>query len=205
MEEIYNGNLVGSINGTIVGGAELVKGKKDLALRTNGENQYVDFGYQGDTCLGYFMLCTHGWVAAVWVQSANSTQAGVIMDTGRSANRGVWIILRKGRLEAQFIIGSNDSSISTTFTVEQVWFHVVVTWQPQYGAKLYVNGVLVDSDETDLSMHDTQFTDNLNVIVGAGSWYVRKFDGLLDELRVWDTVMSDEEVMILYAVDVGCI
>ena len=82
---------------------------------------------------------------------------------------------------------------------------MVVTWQPGHGAKLYVNGALVDTDETDLSMPDTQFTDNLSVIVGAGSWYFRKFDGLLDELRVWDTVMSDEEVMTLFAVDVGCI
>ena len=64
MNTIENGNLIGSIDGTIFGGVELMTGKKGPAHYTNGVDQYVDFGYQGDPCLGYFIFCTQGWVTA---------------------------------------------------------------------------------------------------------------------------------------------
>ena len=80
MEVIENENLIGSINGTIFGGARLATGKKGLALHTNGQDQYVDFGYQGDTCLGSFVSCTQGWVTTFWIQMGND-DFGVIVDT----------------------------------------------------------------------------------------------------------------------------
>ena len=51
------GKLIGSINDTVVGDVELVAGKKGLALHINGKDQYVEFSYQSNTCLGYFVLC----------------------------------------------------------------------------------------------------------------------------------------------------
>ena len=81
MEKIDNGNLIGSINGTVVGSAGLVAGKMGLTLYINGVDQNVDFGYQGDTCLGSISLCTHGWVTAFWLQPFGD-RSGIIMDTG---------------------------------------------------------------------------------------------------------------------------
>ena len=94
MQVIEKENLIGSVNGTVVGGAALVEGKKGLALYTNGVNQYVDFGYQGDTCLGGIRLCANGWLTAFWMQSADDG-SGVIMDTGMYGYGRVGILVNR--------------------------------------------------------------------------------------------------------------
>ena len=103
MEAIENGNLIGSTNGNILGGAGLVSGKKGLALHTNGAGQHVDFGYQADTCLGYFLMYIHGWITAMWMQSRNPTRLQVVMDTARYGDPGVVIYVNNNDLYAYYL------------------------------------------------------------------------------------------------------
>ena len=197
MEIVENGNLVGSLNGTAVGGAGLVSGKKGLALYTNGVDEYVDFGYQGDTCLGYFILCTHGWVTALWVKW-EGTGTGVVMDTGY---RGVQFIFYSSKNpRVNFYTGSKTWSISAM--PEEGWIHVVVTWQQCYGTKLYFDGGLVDTYTHQYIKAGPEHISS-GFHLGADYRYGVKFKGKLDELRIWDTVMSDDEVTALYTVDAG--
>ena len=143
MEVIHNRNLIGSINGTVVGSATLVMGKKGLALHTNGVDQYVDFGYRGDTCLGYFILCTHGWVAAFWIQlQFDSDRYVSILDTGAGANKGVKIYKRKkGEVAVIFKTIEKSCYLRGASSNVQGWIHVVVTWCPSF-CKLYFDGGL---------------------------------------------------------------
>ena len=202
MEMIENGTLIGSINGTVFGGAALITGRKGLALRTNGIDQYVDFGYQGDTCLGYFTLCTSGWVTAFWVKFRNDTE-GVVIDTGAFAKKGMRIEIQKERYFRIFFRGNNKKwFIRGRPTTEQGWVHVVVAWQLCSGVKLYIDGQMVGADATEKNKVEPVIQET-RFVLGATYNYRSKFEGALDELRVWDTVMSDEEVLALYTLDAG--
>ena len=147
MDMIENETLIGSINGMVVGGVNLVLGKKGLALYANGANQYVVFRYGEDTCLGNFILCTHGWVTALWVKREGSIdRIEVIMDTRFHTFRtfhGVVIVFLHFDLRAYFYIGWRKWYVSAT--PKQGWIHVVVTWQQCYGTKMYFDGELVDT------------------------------------------------------------
>ena len=101
MEMIENGNLIGSINGTVIGGAGLVVGKKGLALYINGDDQYVEFGCQGNTCLGSISLCAHGRVSAFWMQPTDDP-TGLIMDVGLYGYERVVIFVYDFALMARF-------------------------------------------------------------------------------------------------------
>ena len=202
MEIIKNRSLIGSINGTIVGGAELVMGRKGLALHTNGVNQYVDFGYQGDTCLGYFILCTSGWVASFWVKFRNDTE-GIVIDTGAFAKKGMRIAVQRERYFKIFFRGDNKKwFILGGPTTEQGWVHVVVTWRLCSGVKLYIDGQMVGADATAKNKVEPVIQQP-RFVLGASYNYGSKFEGALDELRVWDTLMGDEEVLALYTEDAG--
>ena len=200
MELIENGNLVGPMNGTVVSGAVLVSGKKGLALYTNGVDQYVDFGYQGDTCLGYFILCIHGWVTALWVKSED-TGYGVVMDTGYYARHGAMFFFTSNR-SPRFVFHTGDKNWYVSAMPEEGWIHVVVTWQQCYGTKLYIDGELVDT-YTHQYIKPGPAGDFSPFVLGANCRHDFRFKGKLDELRVWDTVMSDDEVKNLYTVDAG--
>ena len=199
MEVIENGNLIGSINGTVIGDARLVSGKMGLALYTNGVDQYVDFGYQGDKCLGSISLCLHGWVTAFWVQLVNDNH-GVIMDTGVYGYDRVWINVNgSGFLNSRFKSSpSKFWCVSLKLPTQQDWFHIVVTWQLCSGAQLYIDGQLVDASP---SSDSTPSNGKPRLVLGATNKYKNIYKMALDEFRVWDTVMSDEEVLALYTVD----
>ena len=201
MEVIENGKLIGSINGTVVGSATLVTGKKGLALHTNGIDQYIDFGYQGDACLGYFILCTHGWVVAFWIQlQFDSDRYGSILDTGQGANRGVKIYKRKkGQVAVAFKTVDRSCFLRSTPSNVQGWIHVVVTWCPSF-CKLFFDGGLA-AKRAFASITPVTVTRTPRFVIGARDDYRVLFNGTLDELRVWDSVMSDEEVMAMYRVD----
>ena len=201
MEVIENGNLIGSVNGTVVGGAELVAGKKGLALYVNGKNQYVDFGFQGDSCFGAIRLCANGWVTAFWMRPVDDS-LGTIMDTGVYDYERMVIRVNRFILKASLSSADKHWDVSMGIPLQQVWIHIVVAWQPCYGVKLYVDGELADTGITSPST-----TSGKNAmprfVVGANSKYSFRFKSMLDELRVWDAVMSDEEVWTLYIVDAG--
>ena len=83
-----------------------------------------------------------------------------------------------------------------------VWNHVVITWQLRCGAKLLLDGDLVDAltypcDTTDPTIENPRF------VKGADyqNRFSSTFEGALDELRVWDAVMTDDEVKKLFIVD----
>ena len=203
MESIENGKLIGSINGTVVGDAVLVPGKYGLALLFPGYDGYVDLGYQGDTCLGNLRLCIHGWVMAFWMQPENYPYGGV-MDTGYRAPQGVEVFLRWPRLVVLFRTSSTEWFAEAEIYMYEDWFHVVISWQPCYGAKLYINGKL----EYTLANADTYIesegsVDYSRFLLGKSEYFKRRFQWKLDELRIWDTAMSDEDVLALYNVDVG--
>ena len=202
MDKIANGDLIGSINGTIFGDAKLVPGINGLALLTLGSPAYVDLGYQGDTCLGNFTLCTHGWVTAFWVNPGSSTSGGV-MDTGYPTRQGVEIMLEEQFLDVYF---STSSTLWLVYKWIQLrWVHVVATWQPCYGIKLYIDGKLEDAHaNANAYTWQTDVVGNSRFVLGTSDEYFpRGFTGKLDELRIWDKVMSDEDVSALYNVDAG--
>ena len=204
MEMVENGNLIGSINGTVVGGAELVTGKLGLALHTNGVDQYVDFGYQGNTCLGSISMYAHGWVTAFWVQFAND-RTGSIIDTGLYGYERVGIILKAFILMVRISLPGKSWYVSTRLPSQPVWIHIVVTWQMCHGVKLYVDGALAAENSSPTSDPDTfkLYSDMSRFVLGAFNTYQVKLGMTLDELRIWDTVMTAEEVLSLYTADTG--
>ena len=87
------------------------------------------------------------------------------------------------------------------------WFHVVVTRQQCYGTKLYIDVELVDT-QTHQYIKPGPARDSPRLVLGASypsylSYQKCVFERKLDELRIRDTVMSDEDVFALYNMDAG--
>ena len=203
MAATVKGKLIGSTNGTVVGDVELVAGKRGLALHINGTDQYVDFDYQSNTCLGYFVLCIHGWVMVLWVRmETQSIYEHVIMDTGAKANQGVKVFWMYMDICAFFNKGTNEWSLCGEIATVEVWTHIVMAWRPCYGVKSYFGGNLVDADTTPIEKSDP-VTGAARLVLGADPSNKVAYGVTIDELRIWDVVMSDDEVFALYTDDEG--
>ena len=203
MDDIVNGQLLGTVNGNLSGGVGLVTGKRNLALYTNGLDQMVDLGSQIDSCLGYFVRCTKGLVMTMWLQLGNGT--GVILASGGVTRRGVMVKKDAENVTVYFRgEGRENWKLSVARDDLRGWSHISIIWNMQFGGRLYANGRLVDTEPTAsiIRNKDVIIDDKNHLVLGASNVYKDHGEMILDELYVWDAIMHDEEIWAAYIAEI---
>jgi hypothetical protein len=90
--------------------------------------------------------------------------------------------------------GNDNVFLLSSFELSlDVWYHAVYTWDA-YGQKLYINGVL-DNSTTDVLM--TRITDG-TLQIGSQLPNNYFFDGIIDEVAIYDVALSAQEIQLLY-------
>ena len=213
MEEITGGQLSGSVQGEVIGAARLVPGKQGLALYLSG-NQRVNWGNQRHNCMGNFNLCTNGFVMAMWLQmhKHDPPGAGHFTDTcymssgGTTKNAiGVALLMRVNKLLFVFRLPTKTWNLfDDEFIQLNTWHHVVMAWNEASGGKAYINGALRVHLQTGQGMTNNQNPAGYeDFVIGDLNKGAPKLPAemTIDELRFWDVVMEDHEVLALYAAD----
>ena len=88
-----------------------------------------------------------------------------------------------------------DSSVALN---DGIWHQAVVTFEVGVGSKLYIDGILDDSS-ADTTAGIGSFTRNLHIgdqDEGVGSF--RGFDGVLDDVMIWNISLNPEQIHQLY-------
>jgi hypothetical protein len=175
-----------------------VPGKIGQALRFNGVNSYIDMGNTGDR------TGTAPYTLSVWVKlsttppsaysimnrgdaispSNTKTEYLLYVDTDRSFH-----LQRHTASAASLDIGSSPQLLNR-------WYFVTATYDGN-NAALYVDGVNVAN-----GVDTTSITGTNKLAIGAAdqgsSSRVYFFNGLIDEVRIYNQVLSATEVATLY-------
>jgi len=94
--------------------------------------------------------------------------------------------------------GSNIEYRQNTDLGTATWHHVVVKWIASTGvATFYVDGTSIGTD-TDTSANDIQNGTGVFAIGDLATGVQWFFDGLIDEVGIWDRAISGAEVTELY-------
>ena len=133
---------------------------------------------------------------------SKSDRYGTILDIGAGAKEGIEIykISWKG-VAVSFQTFDKKCFLKKTPSTEQGWVYIVVSWCPSF-VKMYFDGGLVAKRDFS-SITTVLVTRTPGFVIGVSDDYRVFFNGTLDELHVWDAVMSDEGVMAIYTVDAG--
>jgi D-alanyl-D-alanine carboxypeptidase len=115
-------------------------------------------------------------------------------------------LINQGGLRLAALVVHPDSKQSIyvsaqTITANQ-WQHITLTYQPGTGIQYYINGKsaqilpLVVSDGADISVGDFGVRSAvIGNILGNSRFYASNaFDGAVDEIRLWNTVKSAQEI-----------
>jgi len=174
-------------DGTIGGTANWVAGQIGLALDFDGSSTYIDMDDQ---------VVVGTWSLAMWLKPRDIPYTVqdfyAVMHTDAWAAGAMHLHLRNATslLNADFNTGPDVTS--TTVLQENEWYHAVVTVTDEGGgaSQLYLNGVL-EAEGTGGSGGD--FLGPLNF----GSWNNagRNYHGLMDDIRIYDHVLSEIEIM----------
>ena len=206
---------------TEVGSPTYATGKYGKAINLNGSSQYVNWGANNTAAIN-----SNNFTISVWVYldayNSSGTSYSTIITT--QANQYFYVAIAGTGLSGQGlstgeVMVSNDQLVSgdpvsgyvtasTGVIPLTTWTHIAVTLSSGVGvtpagAKIYIGGNL---DTTQSARTQNAASMSANSYIGAynsGSSNENYFDGGIDQIRVYNSVLSDAKIALL-ANEVGC-
>lgn len=149
-------------------------------------------------------LTVSTWVE--WTSTGVTSEAYFVNKRGSVPNRSFRLRAHLGTDEATFNVssdGSDDISSGGAPLTPGEWYHIVGVYEPSTRVTLYLNGVNVAENTTSIpaSIHNT--AEPLGFGGDGYGFGGGRFEGKMDDLRIYNRALSDEEVSILYACGSG--
>ena len=190
-DESVNGN-----NGT-VSGANLTTdrfGDSNSAYYFDGVNDYIDFG--NPTLLNPIPF---SYTQSCWIKLVDySASVDPILSKRHQNNGNDWaatVISSDGKLKFYADdAGHTGAVIASSPSVDTSFWHQFTLVKSGYSYLIYMNGNLVDSVYDSHTMGGS--TDNL--IAGKQSAWNAFFKGKIDDIGIWNRVLSASEIAGLY-------
>jgi hypothetical protein len=170
-------------NGTLTNGPQAAGGKIGQAMEFHGGTEYVDTGSD--------FISTNAITISAWVygRSYGGSGQGRILDNGAT-------VLKVPNTD--FFAFSSDGQVNAarsefgSFGLN-IWTHVVVTRTSTGIANFYINGV---ESGTANQNGGTPAAGTMNLLIGGDSSHA--WDGFIDEVRIYNRVLSPDEIKQLY-------
>jgi hypothetical protein len=178
-------------NGNLVNDPTWVDGKFGKALSFDGVNDYVEVPYSASLNPSEFSI-------SVWarVDGGQGTWRSVITSRDSGPFRG-YMIYAGADNKWQFWIGVSTSWLSLygPDVILGQWIHIVATYSGGI-MRLYVNGSLYNTTSGTLALNTIRpLRIGAGQTEGAPAFF---FNGLIDEVRIYNRALSDAEIQALY-------
>jgi Concanavalin A-like lectin/glucanases superfamily len=162
-------------------------GRIGPALDFNGVNGSVDLG-------NVLNLSAPSLTISAWIypRSLGQNSLGRIVDKIDTGSLGYSLTINQGQLNLE-INNTNHFSSSNAITLN-TWQHVVVTYDGAH-VQYYINGSPFGSPLTETAI---PLANAIPLRIGNRANGDRTFDGLLDDVRIYDRALSSAEVQQLY-------
>jgi hypothetical protein len=191
LENDANDSSGNELHGTLVGDPVFVEGVAGMALDFDGDGDYVDCGTNDVLNNLSDAITVSAWVS---IRSVTTTWMGIVMK-GETA----WRLGVNGDttgIHWGFTGGDRDwqQANSVTELPFDEWHHIAGTYDKNVGGIIYVDGVAEaeNPDPNGLS------TNEMPLLLGENPEATGRFyDGLLDEVRIYDRALSVDEIRYL--------
>jgi hypothetical protein len=182
----------GSAFSGVAGEAKYEDGVIGQALLFDGADDYVDCGNDSSIRPGEADFSVEYWIYR--------TEADVIhqlLSAGVAPTRWLTSIQVNNKVTFYIQAGGSSAIGGSTDTVDiNTWIHVVITFDRDGDAQIYLNGA-VNGDPVDIAtIGDLDTAQHVFIGRSAGGEY---YKGLIDEVRYYGRVLSADEVAWRYA------
>jgi hypothetical protein len=182
--------------GALIGGPQWqpANGKIGGALAFDGIDDYIECGNNPSVNL------TGGVSVSSWIKFTRQAKDRKIVSNQDNATGGYKLGVYDDKVEMEIRDSGNAPSTNRfidggTLLEPDVWYHVVGTYSQGGSIKTYVNGKLDRESETPAMLALSGGV----LKIGREPFYdLYWFDGLIDDLRIYNYPLSDDEVTALY-------
>jgi len=205
-------DIIGANDGTHVNGPTPIAGMVDGALSFDGTDDYVEVNDDPDLDVG-----VSDFSVDLWLRSTDTGGVATLLDK-RTKNggdvRGFHFYLFNGDLGFQLADGGTSSTcsfdpltssctnyVSTVFLADGAWHHVAVTVNraDATGLRFYVDGQEVADFDPTIRPNSLDNAGPLRFGIESSA-LVGRYAGELDEIELFDRVLTAQEIADLYTV-----
>ena len=185
----------GNYNGVLTNGATYGTGKINQGFSFDGVNDYVNIGSR------QIFNNTQSFTFSCWINANQIRNRMLITNadtTGGGANLSIWSDGVSRKLALIGGNGSGDQTFGNTTLSTSTWYHLVAVHTPYDGVNsnvtFYVNGTV---DGTGMFDAGTSLSVG-NQYIGTNTTFGGFFNGIIDEIGIWNKALKSSEVEELY-------
>ena len=187
-----SGNFINATSTSFPTRVESSQCQVGACLDFNGTSSFMSAGNQS-----VFDLVNEGSVS-VWVKIPSSWAGGTYPNVVSKGAAYGWdtdgwslYMFQDNRIGIGFRNGATTNTLDFTNTIKDEWTHIVGTWDGST-MNIYQNGVLKNTRSQTI----TPATTTVALEIGRGMSHY--FDGLLDDVRIYNRGLSEQEIKNLY-------
>lgn len=184
-------DALGNYNGTLVNGATYGTGIINQGFSFDGVNDYISISpVIGASLSGPNIAHTY----SAWVYPTNLGDTYNFVFQNGSGTSGTSLILNTNRI-GFFYQGGNFLVAGTATLTLNAWNHIVTTIDTSGNLRFYLNGTF-DVLRTGITWSETPTYTYTQI--GSYASVVHFFNGIIDEVGIWDKELSSSEITELY-------
>ncbi len=164
----------------------------DFALDFDGISQYVEVPDSTSLSL------TKDFTIAAWIRPDDvSGGRGIVTKCEGSSHKQYVLTIANGQLRLEYELSGNNYSLTGGTVESGDWQHVAVTVDGSLLVNLYMNATTAASETAPGEV----FAQANPVAIGrwSGTYNSNYFDGLIDDVRIYDYALSAAEIRMLGA------
>ncbi|SVB54026.1 uncharacterized protein METZ01_LOCUS206880, partial [marine metagenome] len=137
-----------------------------------------------------------------WVQNNGSDYTTIMSKRSWDNGSGYfgWHLSYENDGSMGLYMQENTSNFLNRVTTDQIYnefFHIVAVFEAGSSISLYINGELVNTSSTSLSSFSNDDAPLLISSLQDPGWWI--WDGLIDDLFIYDDALNDNEVQEIYS------
>ena len=189
-------------DGTVHGASE-IDGISGKAFDFNGVNDYIAVPDNPSLEFGNNDITISFWIKCI---NTNLKTEPISKDRGLDGYRSWRVLINDAEL--RFVTSDNGhneeghqifgGTIGANLQ-NNIWYHIVVV-KDGTDAIFYVNGNVVNDDDTiyHSKIHDSSVKLHIGCRLGWEGYPIEHFPGVIDEVRIYNRVLSGDEIKELY-------
>lgn len=186
-----NDSGFGGNNGTITGASWTNQGKFGKALNFNGSSSYINCGNNSSLNMG-----TGSFTHSAWIKAPEGTTNRNIIDKGIGTTAYGFRLGTDGKVYVDIRGGGTIGTASTIRVDDDSWHYISVVLDKSSDlVKIYIDGVLNNTGDAS-AIGDTDNSNNFFIGADNGNQYW--FDGLIDEVKIYNFALAEDEIRLDY-------
>ncbi len=205
----FSGNATdssGNGNNGTVNGATLTTdrfGTANKAYNFNGTTDFISVPHS--TFFNFQSI--NKFTFSYWLKATTLSNAQISLLLSKQSSFGASQLGFNANVEANYTsnfriqngASSNAYSISSVSNTlnTNTWYHIVQVWSGSQGS-IYINGNLVAQTSGVSVVGD----NNLDLLIGKPNWVagnVKNFNGIIDDIGIWNRALNQCEIQALYS------